>query len=184
MRTHFTQIFWGLAIVAINFSINNFDLLPDGLGYVLMALGCGGAIPLSARFATARLLCWLLAVLWLVGFLVPPELGKIYGVPLAVASCSMIWQLLGGVRDFAQDSGRPDLAQRASTLRTAFVAVMVVATLLASFVDPEARALAGPFVVVTVVAGLVVLVMILHLIRRVRSELLPETGYEREPAPE
>lgn len=170
MSAHFTQIFWGLVIVAVNISINHFDFLPDGLGYFLVAIGCAGLVPLSPRFATARLLAWILAAFWLVGFAVPPKLELIYGVPFAIVNCVMMWQLLGGIGDVALDRSRPDLAERASNLRIAYIAVMGAATLLAPVIAQGARELTMPFVVVTVVAGLVVLVMILQLVRRVRSE--------------
>jgi hypothetical protein len=169
MRIHFSQIFWGLLLVILNLSINGFDLLVDGVGYLLAAAGCGGLATLSPRFATARALCFVLAALWLVGFAVPGPFATIYGVAITVVNCMMIWQLLGGIREFALERQRLDLAQRAETRRAVYLVIVLVTSLLA-LVLSGSRGM-GPLVVILVVSVLVVMAMILHLIYRVRNEL-------------
>ena len=66
MVTGFGQIFWGLLITALDLRINGLDILPDGLGYVLAATGANKLATHSSRFGTAGLICWVLAVLWLI----------------------------------------------------------------------------------------------------------------------
>jgi hypothetical protein len=57
MATHFTQLFWGLLLVILDFfMINGFDLLADGVGYLIVAAGCRGLSSLSSRFETAQIL--------------------------------------------------------------------------------------------------------------------------------
>ena len=169
MRTHFSQLFWGLLLVILDFTINGFDLLPDGLGYLVVAAGCGGLSALSPRFSTARSLCFVLAVLWLVGFAIHGDIATLYGFATTLVNCAFIWQLLGGIGEFAMDRGRSDLAGRAHNRRLAYVAIMIGTTLLAFMMNGSRDA--GPLVVVLVVSMLILMVMILHLIHRTKVEL-------------
>jgi hypothetical protein len=169
MAFHFSQIFWGLLLVILDFSINGFDLLADGVGYLIVAAGCRGLASLSNRFVTARTLCFVLSVLWLIGFSVRGEIEVIYGLVTMVVNCSMIWHLLGGIGEFALSRQRQDLAERARNRRVAYVAIKAGTSLIA-FVMQGSRN-AGPLAIILVIAMLILIVMILHLIHRVRVEL-------------
>ncbi len=169
MATHFTKLFWGLLIVILDFSINGFDLIADGVGYLVIAAGCRRLSSLSGRFAIARTLCFVLAVLWLVGFVVRGDIAVVYGLVTTLVNCTMVWQLLGGIGEFALSRQRQDLAELASNRRVAYVAIMVGTSLL-TFAIQNSRD-AGPLVITLVIAALILMVMILHLIRRVKIEL-------------
>jgi hypothetical protein len=169
MATYFSQLFWGLLLVILDFSINGFDLLADGLGYLIVASGCRGLSTMSSRFSSARTLCFILALFWLIGFAIHGDIAVIYGLATTVINCTMIWQLLGGIADYAMQRRRPDLAQRASNRRLAYVAMMAGTTLFAFAMHGSNDT--GPLVVIFVVSTLVLLVMILHLIHRVKTEI-------------
>lgn len=169
MAVHFSQLFWGLLLVILDFSINGFDLLADGVGYLIVAAGCRGLSPLSTKFPDARTLCFVLAALWLLGFAVNGDLAIPYGLVTMVVNCAMIWQLLGGIGEFAMSRHRQDLADRASNRRVAYVAIMVGTSLLA-FVMLGSRN-AGPIAIILVIGMLFLVAMILHLIHRVKVEL-------------
>lgn len=168
MSTHFSRVFWGLLLVILDFSINGLDLLADGVGYLVVASGCGGLSVFSPQFLTARTLSFVLAILWLCGFVVSGNVAVMYGLVTTVVNCAMVWHLLGGVADFAMARQRSDLADRARNRRIAYVAIMVATSVLALMVQGSGDA--GPLVIVLVVSMLV-LMMILHLIHRVRVEL-------------
>jgi hypothetical protein len=172
MATHFSQLFWGLLVVILDLSINGFDLLADGVGYLIVAAGCGGLSSLSPRFSTARKLCFVLCALWLVGFAVGGDLAVIYGLGTMIANCAMIWQLLGGIGEFTLSLQRPDLAEMAGNRRLAYVTFMVGTSLLTLAIDGSQNA--GPLAVVLVVSMIVLVVMILHLIHRVKVDLAAE----------
>ena len=169
MDKYFSLIFWGLLIVIIDISINNLDLLVDGVGYLMVAGGCRGLIPLSARFATARTLCFVLAIMWLVRFVVVAEFATILGIATMIVDCAMIWNLLGGIAEFASDRKRPDLAQRAFNRRIAYLVFMIATTLFVWLVSDSVDA--GFAAVAIIIAMVVILTMILHLIHRVKKEL-------------
>lgn len=169
MATHFSQLFWGLLLVILDFSINGFDLLADGVGYLIVAAGCRGLSSLSSRFVTAQTLCIVLAVLWLIGFAMHGDIAVAYGLVTMIVNCAMIWQLLGGVGEFALSRQRQDLADRAGNRRVAYVAIMAGTSLLAFSMQGSRNA--GPLAIILVLAMLILIVMILHLIHRVKVEL-------------
>ncbi|TWT90876.1 hypothetical protein Mal64_12740 [Pseudobythopirellula maris] len=173
MAFHFSQLFWGLLLVILDFSLNGFDLLVDGVGYLIVAAGCSGLSPLSTKFITAGMLCFVLTMLWLFGFAVHGALAVPYGLVTMVVGCAMMWHLLGGIGEFAMSRQRQDLADRASNRRVVYVAIMVGAALfeLAMQGSHTAGPLAFILILGLVLGMLVQIVMILHLIHRVRDEL-------------
>jgi hypothetical protein len=72
----FRRIFWGLFLVVLDFRINGFDILPDFLGFVLIAMGLGLLVLLDRRFLTARVLAVLLIVLSLATLLQHTDAAK------------------------------------------------------------------------------------------------------------
>jgi len=166
----FGQVFWGLLLVILDFNLNHFDVLPDFIGYILVAVGLGGLTGLSRQFATARTCAWVLVPVDIVGLLPAEELAVIVSLVNLVLNCVMMWYLLGGIMDYAVAQNRPDLAERASARRVAYVALMCVAAAL-GFLARGAGGAGAMLAVVIVVCGLILVIMILHLIHRVRTEL-------------
>lgn len=124
MRSSFNHIFWGLLLVFLDFRINGFDLLPNGLGYLLIALGASQLVLQSPKFGAASALSAVLILAWLCGFVVSGELAQFVGLSTMVLSVALNWFLLGGIMDVSSARNRPDLAERASQLRIAYAAVM------------------------------------------------------------
>ena len=149
--------------------INGFDLLPDGLGYLVVAAGCSGLSTLSPHFSTARTLSFVLGILWLVGFVIHGDIAIVYGFTRTLVNCAFMWQLLGGIGEFAMGRGRSDLAERAHHRRLVYVAMMIGTALFGLMVNGS-NGLA-PLVIVLVVSMLILEVMILHLIHRTKVEL-------------
>ena len=164
MRGHFSQLFWGLLIVIFDFSMNGFDLLPNGVCYLIVAAGCKSMAAWSPRFTTARTFCFVLAILWLVGFAIHSEIATVISLARTLINCAFLWQLLGGIAEFALDRQRPDLAGRAHNRLLAYVAVMLGTALLTLLIHGSN----GPLAVLLVVTMLVLMVMILHLIYRIK----------------
>lgn len=170
IATRFGQVFWGLLLVILDVTINRFDILPDFIGYILVAVGLGGLTCLSPQFATACTCAWVLVPVAVVGLLPSRELAVVIELVNLGLGCVMMWYLLGGIMDYSIARDRPDLAERASTRRVAYVALMCAATLL-GFVARGIGKPASLLVVIAVVCLLVLLIMILHLIHRVKTEL-------------
>lgn len=166
---NFGRIFWGELLVLLDLRINGFDLLPDVIGYILIALGCRGLADDSPKFVTASMWSWLLAAASLIAYIVEGEFELVFGLIFVAIECVMVWFLLGGIIDFVRERGRTDLAEVAGVRRFAYILMMCV-TMLAVVTAQNARSLAFVAVLGGVIT-LVVLVMILHLIYRVRHEV-------------
>ncbi|MEK7953363.1 hypothetical protein [Luteolibacter soli] len=168
MALRFIQIFWGLLLVVLDFNINQIDILPDILGYILIALGCRGLRDASPRFSTAATLAWIMAILSVAGYAVR---GNSIGFSLlsSAMDCAMMWFLLGGVMELANSRQRQDLSQRASSRRIAYVAIAALSTLIGYTIQSPGD---GVVIGIALLIGmLVVLCLILHLIHRSIREL-------------
>ena len=169
MESSFSKLFWGLLIVIFDFAINGFDLLPDGIGYLLVAWGCQGLISGSSQFKLAQMLSIALCVLWAVGFLIDGSLSTPFGIVVVVINCLMIWYLLGGIVELAEARQNADLASKANHRRIIYTALMVVIQIIS--LTGLGRDLGPAIALVLVVTMLVLLAMILHVIHRGKMEL-------------
>ncbi len=173
MAGRFRQIFWGLIIVVLDIP-EQFDVLLDGVGYVLVALGAGGLREYSRHFGTTKVLALVLAAIWLLGFARLGGAAVPYMWVVAVGDCAMMWMLLGGIMDYTRAREHIDLALRASKLRIAFIMAFAALTVIGA---------EGPVGIALVIILLVVVAMILRLIFRVRREVTEqETGLPRASA--
>lgn len=175
MTASIGYIFWGLLVVILDFNINQFDILPDFIGYILIAVGSNGLVSASRHFATARNSCWALMALSLIELIIKGDIEAVLGIIHLALNCTMMWFLLGGFMGIAVSYNRQDLAEKASNRRIVYVSLMCIASLL-GFIAHEVRDIAALAVVVIVVAMLVLVVMILHLIHQVKSVLVENSN--------
>ncbi|MFK4998462.1 hypothetical protein ACI2OX_17435 [Bacillus sp. N9] len=82
------RIFWGLMLVLLDIHIVFIDLLPDFIGYLLIASALGTLQPFSTKFSKAKGIAYALAFLSLPYLLVPQmnilkELQPSFGTMLA-----------------------------------------------------------------------------------------------------
>lgn len=164
----FNQVFWGLILVIVDLNINEFDVLPDFAGYILVAVGTGGLKAVSPKFGLASTLSLVLLCLSLLGFFVSGDFTTVLTVIDLAVDCAMMWNLLGGVMAFSEEHVRADLALRASKSRFAYVFLMVSVRIIGYLaVDTGSAVIA----VMMVILLLVILIIVLHLIHRVRNEI-------------
>jgi hypothetical protein len=169
MRIDFGYVFWGLILTFLDFKINQFDLLPDFIGYALVAFGAAGLSKLSPEFLTACGLSVMLAVCDVITLVIPTDTGW-FGIAVTLFSALMMWTLLGGVRAIALKRERPDLAARAEKLRLWYVGLMFLYMGLA-LVAREVSGGAAFLIVALVIASVTVMILILLLIYRARNGL-------------
>ena len=178
MFKRFGQIFWGLLLVILDFNLNRIDVLPDVLGYLLVALGCRGLSGVARGFAIASSLAWVLTGFAVIHALI--QLGarihwSWFQYLTNLTDCAMMWFLLGGVMELATARQRPDLAERASHSRIAYVALMALAT-LTGLMARNSRDLAQTLAVLFVIGILLLFALILYLLHRVKHELADDRG--------
>jgi hypothetical protein len=174
MRTCFGFIFWGALLIGLDFKLPEFDVVPNfvgGLGCALLAIGTGGLAPMTGNFIAACTLGWLLFFAIVGRPYLSSDAQLPFGVLMAVLNCAMMWTTLGGVRDIAVGRSRPHVAELATPLQWAYVAVVASSWMVSEFVMPTNTA--RVLTVVIVGAVLAVMVMILLLLYRAWKQLSP-----------
>ena len=171
MFKHFGQIFWGLLLVILDININHIDILPDFIGYILVAMGCRGLAMVSHRFVTAQTLSWILAVFALTDYVpLGHDASAVFSLVHLAVDCTMMWFLLGGVMEFAAARRRMDLSLQAAHRRIAYIALTCAATFIAHMTG-RADYAAFTVGISIVICILILLFLILRLIYQVRHEL-------------
>ena len=174
MKTCFGFMFWGVLLVALDFKFKDFDFVPDavgGLGFALVAIGAGGLAPMSGNLVAATALGWLLVVICIFGSYFTGEAERLYDVLIAVLSGGMMWTTLAGVGDISRGRNRPQLAERAAPLRTAYVSLVVVSLVL-GLTAVGSEGVMRLLTIIVVVAALIVMGLILHLLYRAWREFV------------
>jgi hypothetical protein len=168
--TRFLQILVGLLLIFLDLRLNGFDVLPDFVGYALVALGCGGLGDCSHSFLTAQKLSWILAVVDVAGYFVPRHL--LLAAIILALNCSLIWFLCGGIIELATRRNRADISQRAMGVRIVYVFLTTLTFLMAILLEGSRDA--APLVIVLVITGMIVMFFLVLLIYRVMQELAAE----------
>lgn len=179
MATSLRLIFWGFVLVLVDVRLGTVDVLPDFVGYGMVAIGAGQLAAEAAAFRTARLVAWAMVVPGLLDAVVPLQAAPLPGIIEALGQAALLWYLLTGVADWTAAEGRPDLAAGARRRRAASVVLLAVVLgmgLLAR--GGGSRDVA----VVVVFVNLVLMGMVLQLIHRVRAELDPGADVSRPAA--
>ena len=171
MVDYFGYIFWGLLLAFLDFKINGFDLLPDVVGYVLVAVGAFSLGVYSPKFSLGGALSCLQAAGWLVGLAVGGEAGVPFGLLMTALNCGMIWTLLGGMIDFTTAKDRPDLAELAHNRRVLYVAITAGVWLFAAVANGSGGGPTGVIVFAGIIAMFVTFALVLRVIYRVGHEV-------------
>jgi len=176
----FRRIFWGLVFVVLDFRIDDFDLLPDFIGFAIIASGLGLLVPLSLRFHTARIMAMFLVVFSL-ATLIRFTGGTGSGTPFGgwfyfqlivdVIDITMIWQLCSGIIDLARERDLEDLALRANTRRALYVGLQLMsyALILVAMDSPPGDL--GVLAIGLLIFAVVVVYLLMGLMLRAAREL-------------
>lgn len=163
------QVFWGLAMVAVDFRLGRFDVIADFLGYAVIALGVGGLAGWSRHLQTARVLGWVLVPVSAALLVTEGGVLKVVWIVSLVLDGALIWFLLGGIMEFAASRGRSEWVSRASLCRRAYVGLAAIA-LVISWIAPVLTTLARVLGSVTLVASWILVAAILYLVHQVKGE--------------
>ena len=170
MAARLGSVFWGLLLAYLDLRIDDLDLLPDGLGYFLVVLGCVGMHRASARFSFAGLLAFLLIGVWFVSWYVTESVAL--ELVETILDCALLWNLMGGIMELALRRNRPDLSAIAERRRVHYVGVQAVLLALSVIAG-----VSGGFpgldllAVSAVLASLTILFLVLQVIYRMQNEL-------------
>lgn len=92
VRGAFSLAFFGWVLVFFHIKVSGFDLLPDTIGYILVAIACARLEDLHRAFAPVRWLAIMLSLVSLVMVLVPPDVQALWAwVAILMQMATMAW---------------------------------------------------------------------------------------------
>jgi|GEM_PF-6664183 len=173
MAFGFNLLVIGLIFVFLDIEVGRFDLLPDFVGFLLLALGANILYPFAAAFRPARNVAGPLVLLTFLELVSPPILLQVLLPVNLILTVLAVWFLMGGALQFATERDRPDLAWHAGTYRRVYVGigVFMLLFLLFGYIEPEA---AGAFVTFFSFLSWVLLAFILRLFYILKREFAVE----------
>ncbi|MEM9893105.1 MAG: PQQ-binding-like beta-propeller repeat protein [Actinomycetota bacterium] len=195
----FNQMFWGFLLVGLDLWINGFDLLPDVLGFLLIAWATARLRPVARSYASARWAAYVLATFALaeqlaaigaagVGQAVDssPLTGRDGGFGIVAALVGwavlvlLIRSILTGIAGQATTVGEEQLRQRSERLAGHILIAGVIGPMILLFLVQVGGA--GREVVVVIAVALWLAVRVLLVLRKA-NRVLP-TATTGDPAAE
>jgi len=170
----FLRMFWAfLFFFDFRIGINNVhvDVLPDFIGWILMASALGWILGLHSDIKVIRTLSLVLiflSIFDLIEIKIPiKKVGGIsydismlfpIGIVLAILSIIVIWKLCGVIMDMADAAGNPLIRERADFRRKLYLAfiIAITAAIGLCLVVP-------PLILVVVIGGLIIAIVVLCL---------------------
>lgn len=130
------KIFWGYLLIFLDFRINNFDLLPDFVGYILIIVGLSRLSYLSDSFDEARIYAWISLILSFLnlfritnGISEIPGWFWIYyiigGLIAVVIDILLYNHLISGIQQIAVSCGNEEYADKSQRIFNWLVAVII-----------------------------------------------------------
>ena len=182
MEKVFGKLFWGFLLIMFDFRLQGIDLLPDVIGYILMAGGLKLVLEESASFAAARKLVLPLGILSLGNLYEPPAepgvfmnlgpfgaFGIFLGIVYILLNIKMVFHLFQGIIEVAKKQANTDLAQEAHERWKQYLALQIaVLSAMLLFMLPGLGMLI--FILVWI-ASIVVMIGILNTMKRCGREL-------------
>ena len=172
VRDGFNKIFWGMLFVILDIRISGVDLiLPDFIGFILIAIALKRMAPVHERFHRALPFAFALILLSL-GDLVPTQHPMLILLGLAHLACDviLIWHICQGIIDLAEQTRNPELAAAASKRRGLYIALMVVGAFVFVAVQAGAATMTV-FIAPLAVFAVVVICLMMGLMRKAAEEL-------------
>ena len=108
------KIFWGLIFVLLDFNVGRFDIIPDFVGYVFIALGIGELMKHGYRsLERERMLTYIQVVISLATYPIGAARGSVGTALLNVVNLAMlilsiiiIWGIISWILDAERLTGR------------------------------------------------------------------------------
>jgi len=180
----FTKIFWGFMLVFLDFKINQFDLLPDFVGYFIIVSALSDLNSFSAYFRKARTFAIILAILSIPEYFIG-EINILEGIvpststililisssALTLIHIAFIFFLLQGCIELANHHQNSTLAKTTKNIQTFYIIILLAVTILTPFVLNIPQNLATAIIIVGGIASFVVYIMVLILIWSYRKAL-------------
>lgn len=193
MMTGFAKVFWGLMLVFLDIRMNQFDILPDLLGYILVYAGLSGLSGLHEHFRKAKAFCiplLIVSIFELLSFRLRFEITVdtavtpvsfvviLMTVAFSLLDLFMIYHLCKGIGCLAKQAGAYPLEEKARQRWTYYLWIAIVMTLFPFLAFTGAINVLILIFIPFFVASLIVFLLILLLVREADRMLPPAVQTE------
>jgi len=175
-RMGFRRLFWGVLFL-FTFRINGFDILPDVIGYLFIAVGLNDLHSRSRTFATGRTLAFVAAVLAIFTVIQSPQPGlfiSTLNLGLLVVELLLFFQICTGISELARSRNEHALADTAMSRWRWFLGLNLVAlalTLFGVFIPVLVLSILPVFLIALTIAMFVILALMMGLMSRADQAL-------------
>ena len=202
----FTQMGWAFLFIGLTLGPSirlgqesfTIDLLPDFIGYLLIATAANRLLPLCRQARGVRNLAMLLTFLSVPATIqytaVASQSNSIttwtaplwpFSTAVGLLELVLVWQLCGLVADLARRAGDGETERRAYSRRLLYIGLklLVIAGIAAALVSPKPELIIGAAIGALVI-GLIVLGMMIGLMRRAErlGPVADETAEQPRPS--
>ncbi len=183
-RSAFTYLFWGFLFQLVNFYLQHINVLPDTVGYILIAIGANRLREDNERFQTVF---WFTIPLMLLSL---PNIHQatsqasgfnvtLSGNPLLILLGVLAWflafvlvfQVCKGIEEFANQLQEEDLAIRSRTRWQMYLWMQIGVALVVVLARTQVASLAVILGVVVLIYSIIVLVAFLSWLWVCRTKL-------------
>lgn len=177
----FKKLYWGFIFIMLSFRIQGFDILPDIVGYLVLASAFSSLASSSTYFSIAAKYNIPMIALSIFSIYQSPVQGEgvhlgqfgILSIPIAIASFVLnllvIYNLFMGIKDMSEKRQQSDLAQE-SVERWNQYKMLQIASLF-SIILIFIPILALVYVIVLLVLSIILLIGILNLLKTCSERL-------------
>ncbi|KAB2328541.1 hypothetical protein F7731_25295 [Cytobacillus depressus] len=175
--TSINKIFWGLIIVLVDINIVYFDILPDFIGYIIIASGLSHLQTYSPYFSKAKIFSIILTVFSLVTIFQGPSIPLeefqpskkifliiVFSTILGLLHLALIYFIVRGLIEMAEQEGFIRLSEMAQKRLYIYIIGTLVPMAAYPFVlnvdDSEAFFIFVISIVITVIIEITILVLI------------------------
>lgn len=175
MKTAINFLFWGYFLIVFDLNIG-IDLLPDPLGYILIATGCS---KLQAQYPVAQK-AWLFSTLMIfvslptvfVNIGESPNIGwDIYSITLMILKLIIVFFLFSVLLDIAKEYGESGLLNRTNRVYSLFISLNLLFLTALSFSMNMPEVVGGTIMIVLIIATLIMEFVFLALLRAIRRAI-------------
>ena len=175
MKTAINFLFWGYFLIVFNLDIG-IDLLPDPLGYILIATGCS---KLQTQYPVAQK-AWIFSTLMIfvsfptvfVNIGETTSLGwNIYSIALMILKLIVVFFLFSVLLGIANEYGESGLLNRTNRVYSLFISLNLLFLTALSFAINMPEVVGGTIMIVLIIATLIMEFVFLALLRAIRRAI-------------
>lgn len=163
VKSYYTRVFWGIIFIYFNINIGTFDILPNFIGYYLIATGLGGLSQKNQAYGIGKIPAYVMIFASLLSLLYPQSIYSheispsnlwMFGISgfFALSNIVIIYAVCKGVYDEAEHFQNEDLITRAKICWQWFFAFSSINMIIMPFILTKSQWVLAAYFFVTILS--------------------------------